>query len=120
MAAAIDRGVTICAEKLDSDVIDITLETNGREARVSLKNLRRLEAEPWANYPIGVINIFREAKAADFQSAPELLGTVASSLCGLFVILVPVNASAGGSSISSELNLKENSAFGATRHRRTA
>jgi galactokinase len=61
LAAAIDRGVTICAEKLVSDMIEITSETNGREAKVSLKNLRRLQAEPWANYPIGVINILREA-----------------------------------------------------------
>ena len=61
LAAAIDRGVTIRAEKLDTDVIEISSETNGREARVSLKNLHRLEAEPWANYPIGVIKILCEA-----------------------------------------------------------
>jgi galactokinase len=61
LAAAIDRGVTIGAEKLDADVIEVSSETNGREARVSLKNLHRLEEEPWANYPIGVIKILREA-----------------------------------------------------------
>jgi galactokinase len=61
LAAAIDRGVAIYGEKLDTDVIDISSETNGREARASLKNLHRLEAEPWANYPIGVIKILREA-----------------------------------------------------------
>ena len=61
LAAAIDRGVTICAEKLDNDVIEINSGTNGREAKVSLENLRRLEAESWANYPIGVIKILRGA-----------------------------------------------------------
>jgi galactokinase len=47
LAAAIDRGVTIYGEKLDIDVIHISSQSNGREARVSLKNLQRLEAEPW-------------------------------------------------------------------------
>ena len=61
LAAAIDLGVTIRAEKLDADVIEVSSETNGREVSVSLKNLQRLEEEPWANYPIGVIKIFREA-----------------------------------------------------------
>ncbi|MBV8174759.1 MAG: galactokinase [Verrucomicrobia bacterium] len=61
LAAAIDRGVTIRAEKLNTDLIEISSETNAREARVSLKNLQRLEQEPWANYPLGVIRILREA-----------------------------------------------------------
>ena len=61
LAAAIDLGVTIRAEKLDADVIEISSKTNGREARVSLKNLQRLEEESWANYPIGVIKTLREA-----------------------------------------------------------
>ena len=54
LAAAIDLGVTVCAQKLNADVIEVSSETNGREVRVSLKNLQRLEEEPWANCP----NIF--------------------------------------------------------------
>jgi galactokinase len=61
LAAAIDLGITIRAEKIDSDVIEVSSDTNGREVSVSLKNLQRLEEEPWANYPIGVIKILREA-----------------------------------------------------------
>ena len=61
LAAAIDRGVTIRAEKLDADLVEISSETNGREVRVSLKNLQRLDEERWANYPIGVIKTLREA-----------------------------------------------------------
>jgi galactokinase len=61
LAAAIDLGVTVRAEKLNADEIEVSSETNAREARVSLKNLQRLEEEPWANYPIGVITILRES-----------------------------------------------------------
>ena len=61
LAAAIDRGVTIRAEKLDADLVEISSEANGREVRVSLKNLQRLDEERWANYPIGVIKTLREA-----------------------------------------------------------
>jgi galactokinase len=61
LAAAIDLGVTIRAEKLDVDAIEVSSETNGREVSVSLKNPQRLEEEPWANYPIGVIKVLREA-----------------------------------------------------------
>jgi galactokinase len=61
LAAAIDLGVTVRAEKLDADVIEVSSETNGREVSVLLKKLERLKEEPWANYPIGVIKILREA-----------------------------------------------------------
>lgn len=61
LAAAIDLGITIRAEKLDADVIEVSSETNGREVSVSLRKLQRLEEEPWANYPIGVIKTLREA-----------------------------------------------------------
>jgi galactokinase len=60
-AAAIDRGVTIRAERIDADLIEISSETNQRQAKVALKNLQRLEEESWANYPIGVIKILRDA-----------------------------------------------------------
>ena len=38
-AAAIDRGVTIRAERIDADLIEISSETNQRQAKVPLKNL---------------------------------------------------------------------------------
>ena len=61
LAAAIDLGVTVQAGKLNTDVIEISSETNGREVRVPLNNPQRLQEESWANYPIGVIRILREA-----------------------------------------------------------
>src|SRR5215831_20808130 len=61
LAAAIHLGVTVQAEKIQADVIEVSSETNGRTASAPLKSLQRLEAEPWANYPIGVIRILREA-----------------------------------------------------------
>src|SRR5260370_22692198 len=61
LAAAIDLGVTVRAAKLNADIIEVSSETNGREVRVSLNNLERLKDEPWANYPIGVVKILREA-----------------------------------------------------------
>jgi len=61
LAAAIHLGVTVQAERTDTDLVEVSSDTNGRAASASLKNLRRLEAEPWANYPIGVIRILREA-----------------------------------------------------------
>jgi galactokinase len=60
LAAAIDLGVTVCAEKLNTAVIEVSSETNGRKVSVSLKALERLKDESWANYPIGVIKILRE------------------------------------------------------------
>jgi len=61
LAAAIHLGVTVRAEKIEGKRIEIFSETNGRAASASLENLDRLEEEPWANYPIGVIKILREA-----------------------------------------------------------
>ena len=60
LAAAIDRGVTIRAEKTDAELIEITSETNQRQVKIPLNNLQRLEEEPWANYPIGVLKFLRE------------------------------------------------------------
>jgi galactokinase len=63
LAAAIDLGVTVRAQKLDADMIEVSSETNGREVRVRipLNNLERLKDDAWANYPIGVIKTLREA-----------------------------------------------------------
>ena len=61
LAAAIDLGVTIRAEKLDADLIEVSSETNGRKVSIPLKNLQRLEEDAWANYPVGVIRVLRDA-----------------------------------------------------------
>jgi galactokinase len=68
LAAAIDLGITIRAEKTDANVIEVSSDTNEREVSVSLKNLQRLEEEPWANFPIGVIKILQEA---GFETRPR-------------------------------------------------
>jgi galactokinase len=60
-AAAIHLGVTVHAEKIEADVIEVNSESNRRTARAPLKNLQRLDPEPWANYPVGVVTILREA-----------------------------------------------------------
>jgi galactokinase len=61
LAAAIHLGVTVHAEKIEAGVIEVSSETNGRAACAPLKNLQRLDAESWANYPVGVVRILREA-----------------------------------------------------------
>src|SRR5215471_16330343 len=61
LAAAIHLGVTVHAEKIEAEVIEVSSETNGRAASAPLKNLQRLDPEPWANYPVGVVRILREA-----------------------------------------------------------
>ena len=61
LAAAIHLGVTVHAEKIDAAVIEVSSETNGRAASAPLKNLQRIDTEPWANYPVGVVTILREA-----------------------------------------------------------
>src|SRR6516165_10426066 len=61
LAAAIHLGVTVHAEKIEAGVIEVSSESNGRAACAPLKNLQRLAAEPWANYPVGVVRILREA-----------------------------------------------------------
>ena len=61
LSAAIDLGVTIHAESLDGEVIEVSSKTNGRTAKVSLQDPEKLEQESWANYPIGVVKTLREA-----------------------------------------------------------
>src|SRR5215472_13926561 len=61
LAAAIHLGVTVYAEKIEADVIEVSSETNGRTASAPLKSLQRINAEPWANYPVGVVRILRGA-----------------------------------------------------------
>jgi len=61
LAAAIHLGVTVQADRINTDLIEVSSDTNGRAASASLKNLQRLEDEPWANYPIGVVKTLREA-----------------------------------------------------------
>src|SRR5215471_5613893 len=64
LAAAIHLGVTVHAQKNESQSIEVHSETNGRSAVASLNDLRRIEEEPWANYPVGVIKKLREAGLA--------------------------------------------------------
>jgi galactokinase len=61
LAAAIHLGVTVQAERIDADLIEVSSDTNGRAATARLTKLQRLEDEPWANYPIGVVKTLLEA-----------------------------------------------------------
>src|ERR1700740_3850599 len=61
LAAAIHLGVTVHAQKIEADVIEVSSETNGRAASAPLKNLQRLEAEPRATYSGGGLRILRSA-----------------------------------------------------------
>ena len=62
LAAAIDLGVTVRAERLDAAVLEVSSETNGRQATASLAKPQRFAGDSaWANYPLGVVWALREA-----------------------------------------------------------
>ncbi|MBV9999987.1 MAG: galactokinase [Verrucomicrobia bacterium] len=62
LAAAIDLGVTARAERLDSNVLEVSSETNGRQATASLDRPEPLRGDSgWADYPLGVIKVLRDA-----------------------------------------------------------
>ena len=62
LAAAIDLGVTIRAERLGAAVLEVSSETNGRKATASLSKAQRLAGDSaWANYPLGTVGALREA-----------------------------------------------------------
>jgi galactokinase len=62
LAAAIDLGVTARAERLEADVLEVSSETNGRQAKASLDQSEPFTGDSaWANYPLGVIRALREA-----------------------------------------------------------
>lgn len=61
MSAAIDLGVTIRAEHLDREVLEVSSETNGLHATASLAKPERLKGDSaWANYPLGTVLALRE------------------------------------------------------------
>ncbi|HEX3443251.1 MAG TPA: galactokinase [Chthoniobacterales bacterium] len=60
LSAAIHLGVTVRAGKDSSNRITISSTTNGRRAEIDFQRLERLPAEPWANYPLGVIQMLRQ------------------------------------------------------------
>ena len=61
LSAAIHLGVTTHALKIPEAELRVSSQTNHRSVRVTLSNLHRLETDGWANYPIGVVNVFRQA-----------------------------------------------------------
>jgi galactokinase len=62
LAAAIDLGVTIRAERLGAAVLEVSSETNGRKATASLDKPQRLAGDSaWTNYPLGTVWALREA-----------------------------------------------------------
>ncbi|MBV9672017.1 MAG: galactokinase, partial [Verrucomicrobia bacterium] len=61
MSAAIDLGVTIRAEHLDDEVLEVSSETNRLHATASLVRPERLAGDSaWANYPLGTVWALRE------------------------------------------------------------
>jgi galactokinase len=65
LAAAIDLGVTARAERLDGDVLEVSSETTGRQAARPLDRPKPFTGDSsWANYPLGVIRVLREAGLA--------------------------------------------------------
>jgi galactokinase len=60
LSAAIHLGVTVHARRNDSTRITISSATNRRHAEIDLQSIERLHAEPWANYPLGVIQMLRQ------------------------------------------------------------
>lgn len=61
LSAAIHLGVTVHARKTGSTRITVSSATNGRQAEIDLQSVERLHSEPWANYPLGVIQMLRQA-----------------------------------------------------------
>jgi galactokinase len=59
LSAAIHLGVTVRARKTDSNLVELTSTTNGRRAEINVQNIEPLRSEPWANYPLGVVQMFR-------------------------------------------------------------
>ena len=65
LAAAIDLGVTVRAERLEGDVLEVSSETTGRQATTPLDMTEPFTGDAgWVNYPLGVIRALREAGLA--------------------------------------------------------
>ncbi|HET9375518.1 MAG TPA: galactokinase [Chthoniobacterales bacterium] len=60
LSAAIHLGVTVRAQKDSSNRITVSSATNGRRVAIDIQSLERLYTESWANYPLGVIQVFRQ------------------------------------------------------------
>jgi galactokinase len=61
LSAAIHLGVTTKGVQIPEAELRVSSQTNRRNVRVPLSNLHRLEADGWANYPIGVISTLQQA-----------------------------------------------------------
>jgi galactokinase len=61
LSAAIHLGVTVRARKDSSNRITVSSATNGRRAEIDIQSIQRLHIESWANYPLGVIQMLRQA-----------------------------------------------------------
>jgi galactokinase len=61
LSAAIHLGVTVEAERLNGEDVEVSSLTTGRPVRSPLNALIRRSEDSWANYPIGVISTFMEA-----------------------------------------------------------
>jgi galactokinase len=67
LSAAIDLGITIHAERLDSDQLEVSSEIGNRVVNVPLAQSTPLQADDsWVNYPLGVI---RELKGTGYPVA---------------------------------------------------
>src|SRR5258708_19933991 len=60
LSAAIHLGVTVRARKNSSNRITVSSVTNGRRAEIDIQSVEPLRTEPWANYPLGVIQMLRQ------------------------------------------------------------
>src|SRR5260221_1284686 len=61
LSAAIHLGVTVRARKESSNRITVSSTTNGRRTEIDIPSIERLPTESWANYPLGVIEMLRQA-----------------------------------------------------------
>jgi galactokinase len=61
LSAAIRLGVTMEASRLPNRILEISSKTNQRSISIGLNNLRPLQDDTWANYPIGVIKVLLDA-----------------------------------------------------------
>jgi galactokinase len=61
LSAAIHLGVTVRARKESSSRITISSVTNGHRVELNNESIEPLHSDTWANYPLGVIEILRQA-----------------------------------------------------------
>jgi galactokinase len=61
LSAAIHLGVTVRAGKDNSNRITVSSATNGRRTEIDIPSIERQHTDSWANYPLGVIEMLRQA-----------------------------------------------------------